>query len=153
VTASALFIIPKTTKAKADKRKIPASFILCFDINWQMFTLHSISRRLTEVMKLLALIAAVLAFANLSQGKTFGKCELAKKLSATFARNKLADWNCLVKHESSYNSGVRGRQNKNGSYDYGIFQINDKYWCKVGQAGGDCNIDCNSKWNCKSEWS
>jgi hypothetical protein len=29
----------KPPKLKADKRKIPASFILCFDINWQMFTL------------------------------------------------------------------------------------------------------------------
>lgn len=96
-------------------------------------------------MKLFFILAAVLALTNFAQGKIFTRCELAKKLSATFARDKLADWNCLVKHESSYNSGVRGRQNKNGSYDYGIFQINDKYWCKVGQAGGDCNIDCNSK--------
>lgn len=98
-------------------------------------------------MKTLFLIAVVLSLSNAVYGKIFTKCELAKKLSDTFARDKLADWNCLVKHESSYNSGRRSPKNRNGSYDYGIFQINDKYWCKVGEAGGDCNIDCNSKLN------
>jgi C-type lysozyme/alpha-lactalbumin family len=95
-------------------------------------------------MKVLFLLVAVFALSNSVYGKIFTKCELAKKLSKTFPRDKLPDWNCLVKHESSYNSGKRGPKNKNGSYDYGIFQINDKYWCKVGSAGGDCNIDCNS---------
>lgn len=53
---------------------------------------------------------------------------------------------CLVQHESGFRSDRKGRQNRNKSYDWGIFQINDKYWCKVGRAGGDCNIDCNSKY-------
>jgi len=53
---------------------------------------------------------------------------------------------CLVEAESNYDSGVTGDQNPNGSYDYGLFQINDKFWCVVGSAGGDCNIDCNSKY-------
>lgn len=53
---------------------------------------------------------------------------------------------CLVKHESGFRSHIKGRINRNKSYDWGLFQINDKYWCKVGKAGGDCNIDCNSKY-------
>lgn len=103
-------------------------------------------------MKFLILFLVTFAVTQNVDSKIFSKCDLAKKLSGTFARNKLADWNCLVKHESSYNSGAKGTKNSNGSYDWGIFQINDKYWCKVGSAGGDCNIDCNSKfyiaWYC-----
>lgn len=91
------------------------------------------------------LIILLIAISQCVNGKIFTRCELAKKLSGTFARSTLADWNCLVKHESGYNSRAKGARNRNGSYDYGIFQINDKYWCKVGSAGGDCNIDCNSK--------
>lgn len=96
-------------------------------------------------MKVFIFLIVILSISHCALGKIFTKCELAKKLSATFARDKLADWNCLVKHESSYNSRTRGPKNSNGSYDYGIFQINDKYWCKVGKPGGDCNIDCNSE--------
>jgi hypothetical protein len=77
--------------------------------------------------------------------KIYTKCELAKKLDGTFARNKLPDWICLIKHESSYNSRSKGAKNRNGSFDWGIFQINDKYWCGDGRVAGDCNIDCNRK--------
>lgn len=98
-------------------------------------------------MKALLLFLVAIMTSQLVSGKIFTKCELAKKLSGTFPRNTLNDWNCLVKHESSYNSGRKSPKNTNGSYDYGIFQINDKYWCKVGAKGGDCNMDCNSKFN------
>lgn len=52
---------------------------------------------------------------------------------------------CLVESESSRNTGIVGGPNSDGSYDYGLFQINNRYWCKVGYPGGDCNIDCNRK--------
>lgn len=87
----------------------------------------------------------VLSILHLSSAKVYSRCELAKKLSATFPRDKLADWNCLVRYESSYNSKTKGKMNSNGSYDYGIFQINSKYWCGIGKEAGDCNIDCNSR--------
>lgn len=100
-----------------------------------------------------------------TNAKTFTKCELAKKLdSSGISRSSLPDCKikkkkkfsflliniligiCHVQHESSFQTHRKGRQNRNKSYDWGIFQINDKYWCKVGKAGGDCNIDCNSKY-------
>lgn len=91
-----------------------------------------------------ALLLVVVAF-EASEAKIFSRCELARILSGAFPRGQLADWNCLVQSESSYNSRARGGPNGNGSYDYGIFQINDGYWCKVGRRGGDCNMDCNGK--------
>jgi hypothetical protein len=96
-------------------------------------------------MKFLTVILlAALAYMQVD-AKIFTKCELAQKLDGTFPRNKLPDWMCLVKHESSYNSRTKGTQNRNRSFDWGIFQINDKYWCGDGTSDGDCNIDCNSK--------
>lgn len=52
---------------------------------------------------------------------------------------------CLVEAESSGNTAAKGGPNTDGSYDYGLFQINNRYWCKDGSAGGECHIDCNSK--------
>lgn len=37
--------------------------------------------------------------------------------------------------------------NTDGSYDWGIFQINDRYWCEHGIAGKRCNIDCTDLLN------
>ncbi|CAL9700940.1 unnamed protein product [Knipowitschia caucasica] len=55
----------------------------------------------------------------------------------------LADWVCLIENESGYNTRATNK-NKDGSTDYGLFQINSKYWCLdggVSRANG-CNINC-----------
>ncbi|KAJ4427705.1 hypothetical protein ANN_25357 [Periplaneta americana] len=49
---------------------------------------------------------------------------------------------CLAKSESSLRSHIVGGPNRNKSFDYGIFQINNKYWCGEGKKGGDCNLNC-----------
>lgn len=49
---------------------------------------------------------------------------------------------CLVEAESSRNTAAVGPANSNGSRDYGLFQINNKYWCSNGVAGKDCNVKC-----------
>ncbi|XP_015597739.1 lysozyme isoform X2 [Cephus cinctus] len=49
---------------------------------------------------------------------------------------------CLVENESARNTSAIGGPNSNGSYDYGLFQINGKYWCAEGVNGGDCNMKC-----------
>lgn len=54
---------------------------------------------------------------------------------------------CLVKHESDYNT--KAYNNNGPSRDYGIFQINSKYWCNDGKTAGAkdaCRISCSSKW-------
>ena len=95
-------------------------------------------------MKIFILIVALIVAVN---AKVYSKCELAKILkSKGIAVSKLPDWLCLIKHESNYNSRAKGGPNSNGSYDWGLFQINDKYWCKRGTGnGGDCNINCSSE--------
>ena len=88
----------------------------------------------------------LLISADIGYGKIFTKCGLyseLKRLGMPLA--DLPNWICLVKAESAFNSGRKGPKNKNGSFDWGLFQINDKYWCRDGSVGGDCNMDCNSK--------
>ncbi|XP_010012380.1 PREDICTED: lysozyme C-like, partial [Nestor notabilis] len=83
-----------------------------------------------------------------TQAKVFSRCDLVKTLRGHdfegFVGKTVADWVCLVKHESSYNTEA---VNNNGpSRDYGIFQINSKYWCEDGKTTGSknaCRISCS----------
>ncbi|XP_072319243.1 lysozyme C-like [Eucyclogobius newberryi] len=97
-------------------------------------------------MKLQSLVLLVLLCA-VAQGKVFDRCDWARLLKSrgmhNFQRVSLADWVCLTEHESHYNTRATNR-NTDGSTDYGIFQINSKYWCKdggVSRANG-CGINC-----------
>ncbi|CAG4985650.1 unnamed protein product [Parnassius apollo] len=79
------------------------------------------------------------------ESKKFTRCELVQQMrSHGFPEDKMRDWVCLVESESSRTTHYVGKVNKNGSRDYGLFQINDKYWCSnTSTAGKDCNVTCN----------
>nr|BAK20441.1 lysozyme [Haemaphysalis longicornis] len=90
-------------------------------------------------------LAVVILFALLSasSAKKFGRCELASILTRNgIPKNKIADWICLATAESSLNSRAINR-NKNGSKDYGIFQINNGYWCSPGRHN-ICRVACSA---------
>uniref|UniRef100_A0A182WJG9 Lysozyme n=1 Tax=Anopheles minimus TaxID=112268 RepID=A0A182WJG9_9DIPT len=92
-------------------------------------------------------LLAIVASCAVIEAKTFGKCELAKTLANNgIARASLPDWICLVQHESGF-STTATNNNKNGSKDYGIFQINNKFWCDSSYGSNDCKISCNSLLN------
>lgn len=60
-----------------------------------------------------------------------GDCKYLKFLKlAKFihCRNQISGV-CLVQHESNFNTQAMNKKNTNGSWDWGIFQINDMYWC------------------------
>lgn len=77
----------------------------------------------------LCILAA--AFTNVAVGREWGMCELAREMHAHgFSRNQLDDWMCLVRHESGYKQTAINPNNSDGSTDWGLFQINDRYWCK-----------------------
>ncbi|XP_072570889.1 lysozyme C-like [Paramormyrops kingsleyae] len=89
---------------------------------------------------------SILAIAN---GKIFTRCDLARKLKASgmdgYKGYSLANWVCLAKWESDYNTASINR-NSDGSTDYGIFQINSRWWCnnhKTPTSNG-CGIDCSA---------
>lgn len=79
------------------------------------------------------------------QGKIYSKCELAKTMARNgVPRNELPDWVCLVKSESNFNTRATNT-NTDKSKDWGIFQINDRYWCKPSdgrKSANECNLSC-----------
>ncbi|CAD7088847.1 unnamed protein product [Hermetia illucens] len=96
-------------------------------------------------------VFAVLAFALLcvtapAWGKTFTKCSLAKTLYAHgIPKSELPDWVCLVQHESGFRTDAVGALNSNGTRDYGLFQINNQYWCQGNvKSYNECHIACTS---------
>ncbi|KAI4895954.1 hypothetical protein NFI96_020226 [Prochilodus magdalenae] len=95
-------------------------------------------------MKVWVLLLLVMA----ASAKRFTRCELARTLKAAgmsgFRGVSLANWVCLVNSESSYNTQVINR-NTDGSKDYGIFQINSRWWCSNGQSPSHntCRISCS----------
>lgn len=91
-----------------------------------------------------AVLLLVTPYATLA--KKFTRCGLVaelKKHGVTDLRN----WVCMAESESGLNSNAVGRPNSDKSRDYGIFQINNRYWCKNGRRGGDCNIKCEDLTN------
>ncbi|XP_044729787.1 lysozyme-like [Chrysoperla carnea] len=82
--------------------------------------------------------------------ETIDKCTLAQNLlDAGVSRNLLDDWVCVAGSESSYRTHIVTGPNKNKSYDYGLFQINSKWWCKRDGATSHngCNVNCDDLLN------
>uniref|UniRef100_G3MMW8 lysozyme n=1 Tax=Amblyomma maculatum TaxID=34609 RepID=G3MMW8_AMBMU len=78
-----------------------------------------------------------------SRAKIYGRCELASTLVRNgIPKNLIPDWICLATAESSLNTKAINK-NKNGSTDYGIFQINNGYWCSPGRHN-ICKVSCSA---------
>ncbi|XP_075976249.1 lysozyme-like [Anticarsia gemmatalis] len=87
----------------------------------------------------------VLCLASTGYSKKFTKCELVHELRKQgFPENQMKDLVCLVEGESSFQTHVKGGPNTDGSFDWGLFQINDRYWCNAGNTPGkSCNLKCS----------
>nr|BAN20655.1 unkown protein [Riptortus pedestris] len=70
------------------------------------------------------LILALVAFIGVAvEGKKFSQCALVKELlKHGIPKNEMANWICLIEHESGYNTKATHR-NTDGSIDYGLFQV------------------------------
>ncbi|KAJ8948213.1 hypothetical protein NQ318_014409 [Aromia moschata] len=84
-------------------------------------------------------LSLVLTF---SEGKVFGRCELAKKLlQNNVPKNQIPTWLCIAKHESGYDNTKINWQ----TGDHGVFQISQIYWCSTdNQPGKACQSTCAS---------
>ncbi|XP_049988095.1 lysozyme C-1-like [Alexandromys fortis] len=83
--------------------------------------------------------------------KVFKRCALAKLLKQDgmdgYKGVSLADWLCLAHHESNFNTKATNYNSGGQSTDYGIFQINSRYWCNDGKtpkAVNACGISCSA---------
>ncbi|XP_063729043.1 lysozyme c-1-like [Symsagittifera roscoffensis] len=102
-------------------------------------------------MKFLGQVLILIIFvATLSESKIYTSCEFAQTLidyglvssSDPELRFKLGNWVCLAYHESLLNTAATNN-NTNGSRDYGIFQINNYYWCDSGFGYNECSMPCS----------
>ncbi|XP_068190383.1 lysozyme C-like [Antennarius striatus] len=96
-----------------------------------------------SIMKCLVFLLLV-AVAN---ARTFSRCEWARVLRSYgmdgYRGHSLANWVCLSKWESDYNTRATN-YNSDGSTDYGIFQINSRWWCSNGTpTSNGCNMKCS----------
>nr|ACD76641.1 c-type lysozyme [Penaeus stylirostris] len=89
----------------------------------------------------LALLGGLLAA---SDAKVFRKCEFAELLKRDYylSNDDIKNWVCIAEFESSFNTAAMNR-NRNRSTDYGIFQINNKYWCGSDYGKNVCKIPCS----------
>ncbi|XP_061118647.1 lysozyme C-like [Conger conger] len=83
-----------------------------------------------------------------ASAKVFERCELARALKNAgmegYLGVSLGDWVCLSKWESGYSTDATN-VNTDKSTDYGIFQINSRWWCDNGsKTANGCNIPCSS---------
>ncbi|XP_036334585.1 lysozyme 1-like [Rhagoletis pomonella] len=98
-------------------------------------------------MKVFAFLVVALALAAPAFGKTYTRCTLAQELlRLDVPKDQLARWTCIAEHESSYRTDAVGKTNSNGSNDYGIFQINNYYWCQPANGRfsyNQCSLSCD----------
>ncbi|KAM4749621.1 lysozyme C [Rhinophrynus dorsalis] len=98
---------------------------------------------------ILILAGILLGLAVFANGKTFERCELAgamKKMGLDgFKGYSLANWVCTAFYESSFNTAQTNFNKGDNSTDYGILQINSRWWCydgKTPRSHNACNISC-----------
>ncbi|KAM7328374.1 lysozyme C-2 [Alexandromys fortis] len=101
-------------------------------------------------MKALLTLGFLLLSATV-QAKVYERCEFARTLKRNgmdgYRGVSLANWVCLAQHESNYNTRATNYNPGDKSTDYGIFQINSRYWCNDGKtprAVNACGIPCSA---------
>ncbi|XP_007125479.1 lysozyme-like protein 6 isoform X1 [Physeter macrocephalus] len=98
-------------------------------------------------MTTLLLISSVSCLVAVNQASLINRCDLAKVLHQEdldgFEGYSLSDWLCLAFMESEFNI-TKVNENTDGSFDYGIFQINSHYWCNDYKSHTEniCQVDC-----------
>ncbi|KAI5255965.1 Lysozyme-Like Protein 6 [Manis pentadactyla] len=96
---------------------------------------------------LFSLVSCLLA---IHQANLITCCDLAKVLHQEdldgFEGYSVSDWLCLAFVESNFNIS-KVYENTDGSFDYGIFQINSHYWCNDNRSHSEniCRMECQGR--------
>ncbi|XP_037941605.1 lysozyme 1B-like [Teleopsis dalmanni] len=98
-------------------------------------------------MSILIIISLLIISQNV-YARRLKRCELAGELYILdVPKAELPLWICIAEYESRFNTHVIGRRNDDGSSDYGLFQISDKFWCNPANdteyyVFNECNVNC-----------
>ncbi|KAF2357138.1 ECSIT protein [Trinorchestia longiramus] len=79
-------------------------------------------------------------------GKIFDKCELAflLEMKHDMPRSDVKHWVCTAEFESTFNTEAVNKFNWDGSRDYGLFQLSDKFWCDGHVGKNVCKVPCTA---------
>ena len=90
----------------------------------------------SNITQLIIILTAALTI----HAKRFDYCEIRGILEKeAWMKDRILDWMCLIENESNYRSNVTGKLNfehgewpegHHGSWDYGIFQVSEKFFCR-----------------------
>ncbi|XP_037813955.1 lysozyme 1 [Lucilia sericata] len=102
------------------------------------------------VLYRICILVTFLQFIHIAQTRRLQPCEFAGQLYILdVPKTELPLWSCIAEYESRYHTDAIGKRNLDGSFDYGIFQISDKYWCQPQNKSRDlffsaneCNVNC-----------
>lgn len=125
----------------------------CWYINYPHLSLHHLSFDLARVITLqicIVVMCLLVCISHPAQTRRLQPCELAGQLYILdIPKVELPLWLCIAEFESRFNTDVIGNRNQDGSLDYGIFQISDKFWCKPKNVStimyhyyNECDVDC-----------
>ncbi|XP_077185473.1 lysozyme C-like [Paroedura picta] len=87
---------------------------------------------------------------SVTEAKRFRRCEVAEIMKKAqlekYGGVSLADWVCLAYYESKFNSRAVGGPNPDKGRNYGIFQINSRWWCSRRRSKPDfgCKMYCRA---------
>uniref|UniRef100_A0A240SWY4 lysozyme n=1 Tax=Glossina morsitans morsitans TaxID=37546 RepID=A0A240SWY4_GLOMM len=79
------------------------------------------------------------------QTKVYAQCSLAQELyfKHNIPIHDVAKWICIAQHASHFDTSKIGPIGDDNSKSYGLFQINDRYWCsRYSYDGKGCNVPC-----------
>ena len=103
---------------------------------WDKYDLKRLSIMILGGILALSLIITVIVVTTGEKELKAGdyeKCELAAELLGygdPYNQSTISEWLCLTYHESEWAKSLKRGPDDNKSYDWGLFQINDLYWCK-----------------------
>ncbi|XP_029810223.1 alpha-lactalbumin [Suricata suricatta] len=97
------------------------------------------------MMSFVSLLLVGLMFPAI-QGNQLKKCEMSQVLKGLegYGGIPLSEWLCTIFHTSGYDT--QAIVNNNGITEYGLFQINNKLWCRdnqILQSKNICGISCD----------
>ncbi|XP_008851871.1 alpha-lactalbumin [Nannospalax galili] len=80
------------------------------------------------------------------QATQLTKCKVSEAMKDMdgYQGVSLLEWTCIVFHSSGYDTQAVVKNN--GSTEYGLFQISDKFWCKsslIPESENICGISCD----------
>lgn len=94
-------------------------------------------------MKHLFSLKFLLIFLTVSTAKVYEQCELAKELYHDHKVSIFDIKDHLYVIGDTLNTGHQAGSADSG-YDLGLYRIASKWWCKIGEEGGNCEMDCNN---------